>query len=956
MAWRHNSGTPPLSRVVYFGMDQTVAVAGEQLAFAGADRLVKLIGALYQRPRIGDRPRELLDDGEWRPGYHRERAGRRGLPMVCLVGDARAGVLKELASRLQNAEPAGTVRSVYLPLADRQDTDSAAEATKESVDAVRDLLWHVRNSLVRSGRTRESRLRFRLFTLVDQLMAKQFPDGDTDPERTLLRELQENGLLVRFRSAIDSVSRELVPQHPAWRFPLLLLRLLTFGTFRLAVTGRVPGLSGRYRWFLRQPHLAPEMSGSFVRFALRLTDGEWQKESPEYVARLLVNAFLEDLRREYRLRPWQFWRRRRMTYPVLLLDEVGPANGGYRLLRLMNDVRNQVGLFDPLLVVSASQAPPPDAAPSEDRPKYHATDAAGAYRVWQNRLSADRRARRPTAWYLPIGLDVPQTEAEETEVRKRMLALGEHYDLSGGRGRAAWWTTRWIRAGVPAVVLALVAAFAVVRYQSFLDSHCGTSSEWLTRVDDQCVGVSDGTFTLFSPVDKEGTIQQVEAVVAEQNRRAEELHQQHPERPYITLVDLEALTSSNGTAEGLTAERESLEGFAVAQSRQLDATAAAEPIVRMLIANGGKGMLQGAQVARTLLEMAKQDPSIVGVVGLDMSSEPTATTIRALGDAGIPVVAATLTADQLADQNPIYFQVAPQNRREAAVAAAFAAQRPGPRSLRIYYSDDDTDFYSPNLRDNLLKEFKDKGFAVEARAFVPDEGQKTRSAHLRYGDRLVGNAGAAGRDSCSYNGYAFFAGRGVPDFGAFLAGAAQCGSTATIIGDDDVARFVADSVAREDHRALPYYYFALANAPATPAKGLARDFYSTLNAKFSFEHTEKGRSFDGHAALSYDAALVMITATAYLRETSSKIPVTPGAVWREIAAIHTSRPDANQINKYIEGVSGTIDYGGDIGRHVPQDKPLAVLQVQGGEVDPALQGFCGKSVLRAPDPWCPADG
>lgn len=79
-------------------------------------------------------------------------------------------------------------------------------------------------------------------------------------------------------------------------------------------------------------------------------------------------------------------------------------------------------------------------------------------------------------------------------------------------------------------------------------------------------------------------------------------------------------------------------------------------------------------------------------------------------------------------------------------------------------------------------------------------------------------------------------------------------------------------------------------------------------------------------------------------------------MWREIAAIHTSRPDANQTNKYIEGVSGTIDYGGDIGRHVPQDKPLAVLRVQGGEVDPELQGFCGKSVARAPDSWCPADG
>ncbi|MDT8911616.1 hypothetical protein [Amycolatopsis sp. PS_44_ISF1] len=162
--------------------------------------------------------------------------------------------------------------------------------------------------------------------------------------------------MVRFRSAIENVGQELVLQDDAWRIPLLALRLLTMATFRLAVPGRVPGLSGRYRWFLRQPHLAPEMPGRLARFALRLTDGEWQRESPEFVGRLLVNAFLEDLRRSYRLRPAQFWRRRRMTYPVFLLDHASTVNGGHRLLKPINDVCNQTGMFDPLLVVATSHA------------------------------------------------------------------------------------------------------------------------------------------------------------------------------------------------------------------------------------------------------------------------------------------------------------------------------------------------------------------------------------------------------------------------------------------------------------------------------------------------------------------------------------------------------------------------------------------------------------------------
>lgn len=163
-------------------------------------------------------------------------------------------------------------------------------------------------------------------------------------------------------------------------------------------------------------------------------------------------------------------------------------------------------------------------------------------------------------------------------------------------------------------------------------------------------------------------------------------------------------------------------------------------------------------------------------------------------------------------------------------------------------------------------------------------------------------------------------------------------------------------MAREQNRALPYYYLSFASEPATTPEGLARDFYTTLNRTlFPFEQTERGRSYDGHAALSYDAALVMITATAYLRETSANIPVTPGAVWREITAIHTSRPDESQTNKYIEGVTGTIDYGGDIARHVPEAKPISVLRVEGGEVDRALHGFCGMAAGRTSDRWCPAD-
>jgi hypothetical protein len=470
--------------------------------------------------------------------------------------------------------------------------------------------------------------------------------------------------------------------------------------------------------------------------------------------------------------------------------------------------------------------------------------------------------------------------------------------------------------------------------------------------------VTDGSYNIFQPSD--ASLDEVNQVILRQNNEAEQLHRQYPQRPYISLADVEALSvpsPSTNAANGLSAERESLEGVAVAQWRQLNKTGNSDPIVRVLIVNAGNGMRQGTTVAQQLGHLAAQDPSLVGVVGLDESRQPTVDTITALANAGLPIVAATLSADNLAANHPMYFQVSPNNSREAAVAATFAKQwllkNPGlTASVRVYYSDDATDKYSVNLREDVLAAFAAKGFQTEAKAYLPSSTVITQSAHAQTGDQLIGNADTAGRDTCSYHGFVYFAGRGVPDFGDFLNGAAQCGSQAVFIGDDDVSRYVADAAAREQNRALPFFFESFALAPTSGLRGAEKDFYHDLYALFSFETTTVGRSFDDHAALSYDAALTFITAVEYLREGDENLPVTPGTVWREIAAIHNSQPGHPQVNNAIAGVSGQIDFGGDIDRHVPLSKPVAIMQVGNGEVDNHPAGFCGQDIDYPSSPWC----
>ena len=142
--------------------------------------------------------------------------------------------------------------------------------------------------------------------------------------------------------------------------------------------------------------------------------------------------------------------------------------------------------------------------------------------------------------------------------------------------------------------------------------------------------------------------------------------------------------------------------------------------------------------------------------------------------------------------------------------------------------------------------------------------------------------------------------------------------------------------------------------PIGKPQGRQQNFYSTLNRLFPFEDDkQQGRSLDGSAALSNDAANVLITAVRYLRKGGETIPVTPGAVWREIANIHT--PKTPQDDEHIDGVTGTIDFGSDTPRHVPRNKPITILRVRNGEIDPNTVEICEVINGQTNPTWCPTD-
>jgi ABC-type branched-subunit amino acid transport system substrate-binding protein len=923
-------------------MSNPSADSTEMPVFPGVGSVIDLVRKLVRRPRLGEVPLEE------RVGRRRSR--RRGIPMVCFVRDRDQPLLPALAAGyLHTARPGRIPHALYsLPddsLLDLAPGDAVPPPTAGDVSKVRDILFALSRELGSGRNSRFGRTRFHQFGLVYWLMDQPLTAESKDPDRLLRERLRERDIMARPDERILAATAEGVSSVvaiPAWFRRLLAVVPPLW--FSLKVSGRLPLVGRSYRWFLKgQPNLAPQDPGTFIGFAERLTRDNYPKEDPEQVMRLLVNAFLEDLRRAYGRWIWRLGGARRMTYAVVLLDCITRANGGYRLLKLINDVRNETGAFDPLLVISGSQKVPPYAVePGVTNPDDGVRDAADAdegYEAWRHQFSRDSRRRAPTAWYLPIRIPDPgpdpgtlvgearqEAYRRQGRARQELAAMGDFII-----DRPPLWSRRW----VPGLaVLALTATLAVTGFGyrqrhsdyrlDYQQHHCGElpgspGADWLMMMDSECIGVSDGSH-VFQPTNL--LLDAVEQKVHEQNVAAVAQHQVSPGRPYLTLIYVATLTS---TTSDLVTARERLEGVAVAQARQLDLRGPNEPIVRVLMANGGASMRHGPDMARLIVRMAASDPGIVGIVGLDQSRKPTIDVIDTLTKAGLPMVAATLSADNLVKLSPLYFQVSPQDIREAEVAASYAKARFGVDRVRIMVSADPEDAYSDNLSEDAARTFGAAGFAAETVKFNP------QGMHLPFP-----SAKGTAENACGYSGVVFFAGR-QEDFAELLNGFyTQCrDSPPRIVGGDDVAKYVADRKMREGlYSDIPYDYLSFAVGSGSRCGNDV--VYRKLRALFPQEcGKDRDPSLDGAMELAYDAALAMIKAGTHLRQ-DHPIPITAGGLWHELSQLQ------------LDGESGRIDFRKG---QVPPKKPVAVLRVQGGQV--RMQGFCGELRNQRPADWCP---
>ncbi|MEU0884358.1 hypothetical protein ABZ345_37690 [Lentzea sp. NPDC005914] len=880
------------------------------------DDLLQVVRELSERPRW-----------RWRKEDRDDLRGEQALPLLCLIGssDATEAVADALQARLR-PDPA-KVRHTPRRLV----PSAAVDADDGVVDPAqgRPLLPLLNLLVTRLGTDRYGAGReipFHTFRLVDWLTRHQASTLDRD------QQMPFRGKLLEWYSPPANEGEDVVGPALAavTTDKTLALTRLVPGTARML--GRwlwVHGLrGGEPRWMMRQPYMVPAHSAGFLRFARRLTVDNREHENLRQVKLLLVHAFLRDLRLFYGTRTWWLRRWRRTGYVTVVLRGITELNGGWELLRLINDVRNQTGAHDPLLVVATATGEPEGLSLRVEPVSAIKSTVAS----WKRQLPWKRQQFEPTARFVALRLERPPVVPD---------MVGECWEPR----RMPWFARKPV---IVAAVLALLVGTAAAVVPAWLRTEPCEGAEmpsaatvWMPETS-ECIGFSAAGF-IFGSTDK---LRRAQEAVFEQNAVAQRLHKENPGRPVLTLVYIAELTHPTIREGTDDAEAEELTGLLIQQAEANtignSTDDALNPLLRIVIANGGYQMKHARRtVDQFVVPLAERDDTVMGVVGGGRTVAETENAIGVLGAHGIPLLATTLTGESLHTLSSLYFQLSAGNGPQAKMIAEYAASLG--KSLTVFHPDlaQEPDEYLQSLHDQLA--------ALRS--------ERTRIQFTQW--RTPSTADV----KCGTDDIVFYAGRetGFTDFLNKVLDTCPLSTRPMVIGDDAITRFIAEGESRRSTKfaGASLGYVSLANrvvlagnscvATGDPDPAARPDnerpmvrFCKGLNGLYSprgdrppawlafgaelTRHDGNRRWTGERVGMAYDAAGLYVYAATrtklrvfYNPDIRNPHRATVAQEFREFDC--TGEANTN----CFKGVSGWIDFrSGRDGRH----RPLAILTIK----------------------------
>ncbi|MGW5875378.1 ABC transporter substrate-binding protein [Nocardiopsis terrae] len=599
------------------------------------------------------------------------------------------------------------------------------------------------------------------------------------------------------------------------------------------------GATGRHR--AHGVHLLNQLNNP-ARDRARI-DGDTR---PPGTHRIAVNALLDDLHQAYGANRRRL-RHRRRSRPVLVYDQQRLGRVGRYLVWLIEEERLRRAFPDPLLLVQVRDAGTEpllggavDAARHEALPEFTgAGRGAGAVRDWTRRrylagvLGTERLVSQPVA-PLPRGL------------RERSWRGTPEWVLSGPV-LAGTWTAGVAGASAVAVLLGVVFVPAQVQALRPCVQDGVSQPDGITRVGRQCVGVTFGDFVFHD------RLEEVTELIHEQNEAVSAGGD-----PYVTIAHIAELNVADPADPTLAGGQGELLGLAYQQREHNRIKDARYPRIKLLIGNAGRDWEHSLVTAQEIVDRAEDEDlgmdRPIAAVGFGHSVVPNSRAVQKVGEASIAMVGTTATFDDVAqygarEHSEFYFPIAPANTRVAEQAAHWARQgvpwsgsdgverglEPHRTAVAIASAQTDDEGgkheqYGPHLAREFIAAFREGGGSVWEGAEGLDGDEYDGEGVLLYqtGDPETDTTYAEQLERlCTDDDppdLLYYAGRS-DDFTGFYrrfirTGGQDCvDGHMTILGGDDISKFVSDEEGLIGSNADHHSVFYTPLAPSGPWGG-----------------------------------------------------------------------------------------------------------------------------------------
>jgi eukaryotic-like serine/threonine-protein kinase len=509
------------------------------------------------------------------------------------------------------------------------------------------------------------------------------------------------------------------------------------------------------------------------------------------------------------------------------------------------------------------------------------------------------------------------------------------------------------------IVLIGVLAFGALNFLRGQNQGQGTSSPTpiptaatsngigaVKAADGETIGISDGTVAFdtnrpggafkqqaaqkLAQHDTSGAVSLWNEAVSNDTNDAESLIYLEDQRvlasgdPYTTIVVATMLSGDSGT---VSVGRDDLQGAYVAQKEYNDGFKLPNGVkVLLLIASSGSKTEYANTVAQQIVRLAHADKTFVGVMGWPFSSR-VVSVYNVLKQAHIPMISETASSDQLTGVSPYFFRVAPPNKDQGIVGATYSEKVLQARSVALFY--DPADSYSKTLAQAFQNQFTADGNQIVV----------TEKYTVGKPDNFVqflNDAETHNPDLIYFSGYA-------SDASVLLTDLPTSGQFANlqVMGGDALYELGGyTSSARGARVRLHFTTFAypdewgiLCHSGQSFACSLP-SFFTDYKADYdpNNQHTSGSYGYsraDGDTILSYDATLVMLTASSNALANTTKTVITPNDLLQALKQINGQQA--------IQGVSGQIAFGSDGN---PIQKAFVILKVVNGGffVEDSVQG------------------